>query len=259
MPRAWSYFNPRTPCGVRPGRTARKGETPYFNPRTPCGVRLGVGHILYGLLHFNPRTPCGVRRRGCRSRRARRIFQSTHPVRGATVCAAVTCGFEEFQSTHPVRGATCRRHGGGRGAEISIHAPRAGCDTRCAWSARQSSNFNPRTPCGVRLGVQPLTSASSSISIHAPRAGCDHGKRPHARGAQGFQSTHPVRGATAKERRKFIGLLSLFHKTSLPSGILAPNPHTASRTERHFSVRSTRGIHVHFGFAPQIMSTPSGS
>ena len=165
MPRAWSYFNPRTPCGVRPGRTARKGETPYFNPRTPCGVRLGVGHILYGLLHFNPRTPCGVRRRGCRSRRARRIFQSTHPVRGATVCAAVTCGFEEFQSTHPVRGATCRRHGGGRGAEISIHAPRAGCDTRCAWSARQSSNFNPRTPCGVRQRKSAENSSDYCLSF----------------------------------------------------------------------------------------------
>ena len=233
-----------------------------------------------------------------------------------------------FQSTHPVRGAT--RSGSGClrcRSRISIHAPRAGCD-----AAREGdlmsilSYFNPRTPCGVRpasprprprrppISIHAPRSgcdygafvalALAGISIHAPRAGCDEHLRRYARierqfqsthpvrgattpetpaerdkpyfnprtpcgvrlnsiimealGGE-FQSTHPVRGATAKERRKSIGLLSLFHKTSLPSGVLAQNPQTASRTERHFSVRSPRGIHVHFGFAPQIMSTPSGS
>ena len=57
-----SYFNPRTPCGVRrymeevedeqdaisihaplagcdPGRSCRCSQERYFNPRTPCGVR----------------------------------------------------------------------------------------------------------------------------------------------------------------------------------------------------------------------------
>ena len=34
------YFNPRTPCGVRPARYDRYDLLPYFNPRTPCGVRL---------------------------------------------------------------------------------------------------------------------------------------------------------------------------------------------------------------------------
>ena len=33
-----------------------------------------------------------------------------------------------FQSTHPVRGATRDRGFAGAGSQISIHAPREGCD-----------------------------------------------------------------------------------------------------------------------------------
>ena len=32
-------FNPRTPCGVRPGLLCVAWNIPCFNPRTPCGVR----------------------------------------------------------------------------------------------------------------------------------------------------------------------------------------------------------------------------
>ena len=35
-------------------------------------------------------------------------------------------------------------------AEISIHAPLAGCDTPPSWRSTTPSDFNPRTPCGVR-------------------------------------------------------------------------------------------------------------
>ena len=52
-------FNPRTPCGVR--RTGRRG-TDDFNPRTPCGVRHVTQSWWAACPYFNPRTPCGVRR-----------------------------------------------------------------------------------------------------------------------------------------------------------------------------------------------------
>ena len=366
-----SYFNPRTPCGVRRFRRWRLLAPPYFNPRTPCGVRRvqeaarqqeidisihapragcdhahhrAVGHAVISIhapragcdvrrvwrvcfQNFNPRTPCGVRRALPLAPTADQVFQSTHPVRGATRHTERRRSWASFQSTHPVRGATLTRCGvsssqndfnprtpcgvrRGRvgaalpGDHISIHAPRAGCDapiTRLDAVCRQFQSTHPvRGATSVMLTTRAALSFQSThpvrgatlpcspvstpyvISIHAPRAGCDVFINIYAgyddkfqsthpvRGAtrwrgtisanrNGFQSTHPVRGATAKERRKSIGLLSLFHKTSLPSGVLAQNPQTASRTERHFSVRSTRGIHVHFGFAPQIMSTPSGS
>ena len=78
---------------------------------------------------------------------------------------------------------------------ISIHAPLAGCDTRQLLRAVDSYDFNPRTPCGVRLAragkkdpekdFNPRTPcgvrraalvslpARHGISIHAPLAGCD--------------------------------------------------------------------------------------
>ena len=53
------------------------------------------------------------------------IFQSTHPVRGATITVTGTATYvNPFQSTHPVRGATV----------ITRHAVIA------------MLNFNPRTP-----------------------------------------------------------------------------------------------------------------
>ena len=126
-------------------------------------------------------------------------FQSTRPVRGATCilyCYIVTliisihaprAGRDEhispwcwwitiFQSTRPVRGATCGGAAAEPGGGISIHAPRAGRD-------RQHPALD-----GIQTPV---------ISIHAPRAGRDS-DTSSARNSEGrFQSTRPVRGATA--------------------------------------------------------------
>ena len=126
------------------------------------------------MVYFNPRTPCGVRLAGLPSRRCMPLFQSTHPLRGATASMRSTsispinfnprtpCGvrlmnervnitLEGFQSTHPLRGATDSKRLFLRGYEISIHAPLAGCDVR----GRRD-----------RRGL-------FHISIHAPLAGCD--------------------------------------------------------------------------------------
>ncbi|OQM67390.1 hypothetical protein B5784_0503 [Bifidobacterium bifidum] len=51
------------------------------------------------------------------------VFQSTHPVRGASLTATVSPSGVLFQSTHPVRGASAR----GLGKTYGM-------------------NFNPRTP-----------------------------------------------------------------------------------------------------------------
>ena len=59
-------FNPRTPCGVRPGRACAIVSANSFNPRTPCGVRR---------LRVVPLQPCNG-------------FQSTHSLRSATVSAS---------------------------------------------------------------------------------------------------------------------------------------------------------------------------
>ena len=83
--------------------------------------------------HFNPRTPCGVRR-------------ELH---------ALLLEIVEFQSTHPLRGATVITSDVATLGCISIHAPLAGCDCRRSLCLRRAGNFNPRTPCGVRLCASP--------------------------------------------------------------------------------------------------------
>ena len=55
-----------------------------FNPRTPCGVRRRVGTGKAHGRYFNPRTPCGVRHDESCDGAWLLIFQSTHPLRGAT-------------------------------------------------------------------------------------------------------------------------------------------------------------------------------
>ena len=57
------------------------------------------------------------------------------------------------------------------------------------------SNFNPRTPRGVRLYCF-LNPFIRSISIHAPLAGCDPASKYYI-STNAFQSTHPSRGATS--------------------------------------------------------------
>ena len=59
----------------------------------------------------------------------KQVFQSTHPLRGATLPEVNHKDQNTiFQSTHPLRGATRRGAGKGNGRKISIHAPLAGCD-----------------------------------------------------------------------------------------------------------------------------------
>ena len=125
------------------------------------------------------------------------LFQSTHPVRGATATCRHTpemhaisihapregCDpparttvpvFHVFQSTHPVRGATHVHSVGVATCEIfqSTH-PVRGATTFC----------HSLSPCGY-------------ISIHAPREGCDVSPMAYSTASERFQSTHPVRGAT---------------------------------------------------------------
>ena len=101
-------------------------------------------------------------------------FQSTHPVWGATLSVQNVKGLGTFQSTHPVWGATPHIAPQKFFTKlISIHAPRVGCDGgRCPCFCR-AWDFNPRTPCGVRLPHIIGRHGLGDISIHAPRVGCD--------------------------------------------------------------------------------------
>ena len=77
-----------------------------FNPRSPCGERRGKPYTTDYKHNFNPRSPCGERH----------LFQKGF-------------GFLfRFQSTLPMRGATVSYVGMQKALMISIHAPHAGSD-----------------------------------------------------------------------------------------------------------------------------------
>ena len=118
---------------------------------------------------FNSRTPCGVRHRSPITPPTPSLFQFTHPVRGAT---AVTADVVEV-------------------GEVSIHAPRAGCDDHIDHSGAKFARFNSRTPCGVRPDAPPR-GAGSSRSFNS-RTPC--GVRPvcqlHWRAPRCFNSRTP--------------------------------------------------------------------
>ena len=185
--------------------------------------------------HFNPRSPCGERPNLAPFLSSSFVFQSTLPVRGATIIRCVVNLHRlRFQSTLPVRGATCRLYRDAQRFAISIHAPRAGSDTQLRRADRQKGHFNPRSPCGERH-LDSIGSTKRYISIHAPRAGSDHisivlsscnvyfnprspcGERrlyAESRLAEyKFQSTLPVRGATA---RRPGATVTLIFQSTLP-------------------------------------------
>ena len=77
------------------------------------------------------------------------LFQSTHPLRGATAKDTDSTTNKQFQSTHPLRGAT---HPGASGM----------------YNLR---NFNPRTPCGVRPRYLTISSRTVKFQSTHPLRG----------------------------------------------------------------------------------------
>ena len=204
-------FNPRTPCGVRQEHKPPNTFAAQFQSTHPLrgathSVRAVSHHALISIHaplagcdlcrrfnascigYFNPRTPCGVRLARPAAMTGCAGFQSTHPLRGATSSSTRMRGTGTFQSTHPLRGATIPPSETVVRMAISIHAPLAGCDAARAPTSFRSSHFNPRTPCGVRPG-QPCAKLD----------------------LQGFQSTHPLRGAT--QTHAVVDLVQIFQST----------------------------------------------
>ena len=97
--------------------------------------------------------------------------------------------------THTGRDAT--KEATGIKHEISIHAPHTGRDSGRCIAIASPMNFNPRAPYGAR----PLGRYYNGvISIHAPHTGRDYRAASCSRVASVFQSTRPIRGATAQSR-----------------------------------------------------------
>ena len=194
----------------RAGRDSQFAEGGHqvkdFNPRAPCGARREFCLQGLQLIPISIHAPRAGRDETGEAIPALTLqFQSTRPVRGATASAleplprdaisihapragrdftteAQAEAYIKFQSTRPVRGATGGLQAGNIQQKISIHAPRAGRDTDKPETFKGNIYFNPRAPCGAR----PYDNVGGYIEPL-------------------FQSTRPVRGATA--------LSSLIHES----------------------------------------------
>ena len=112
---------------------------------------------------------------------------------------------DRFQSTHPLRGATAPQEIMPHVEAISIHAPLAGCDQAVVdkkQDRRHISIHAPLAGCDFWLLSRE---AWIQISIHAPLAGCDLINSVNKEKVKSFQSTHPLRGATAPAAGKLLG------------------------------------------------------
>ena len=102
-----------------------------------------------------------------------------------------------FQFTHPGRGATTSEHGLTTIWQVSIHAPREGCDCPKDSKVAYRARFNSRTPGGVR----PTRSVRAMFAIEFQFTHPGRGATVFALVPPRFvlfQFTHPGRGATAR-------------------------------------------------------------
>jgi len=235
------HFNPRTPCGVRLRSVPLISANSIFQSTHPVWGATDLNFCSETLYQFQSTHPVWGATLNGERHISPSIFQSTHPVWGATfsiidnislrrfqsthpVWGATTSGYSAycscvFQSTHPVWGATCCHVGFNKVLNISIHAPRVGCDhiplhhqyycrisihaprVGCDSMARltlpRSTHFNPRTPCGVRrLPGREFDSGNTDFNPRTP-CGVRHDISRFLQSIYQFQSTHPVWGATS--------------------------------------------------------------
>ena len=177
-------------------------------PRVGCDAASDAGFPRG--INFNPRTPGGVRlcARQLGGRKAVR-FQSTHPGWGATKYRhSLGWAYVYFNPRTPggVR-LSARFFVSSSMIEISIHAPRVGCDP-----ALKTDNIQ-----------------APFISIHAPRVGCDGCSISYSSCPVTFQSTHPGWGAT-HERKDGNKVVNDFNPRT-PGGVRLrfPYHHNARR------------------------------
>ena len=180
-------------------RADSSGNTHYISihaPLTGCDNALDCFETY--CLDFNPRTPYGMRHTVLRHVLPFFLFQSTHPLRDATVFVGASVPSNDISIHAPLTGcdktlatffATPKA--------ISIHAPLTGCDLGDIYNAIhaiQISIHAPLTGCDHKWFM--LFKIGLTISIHAPLTGCDRVTISKQTTILTFQSTHPLRDAT---------------------------------------------------------------
>ena len=145
-----------------------------FNPRSPCGERPGFaiscifGSVFQSTLSLRRATLHKQHRRGWLE------FQSTLSLRRATPIMLSPLQVRAFQSTLSLRRATRRGPSMQRSSSLfqSTLSLRRATDSQCRQQYTRRY-FNPRSPCGERRWALPGSPFPREISIHALLAESD--------------------------------------------------------------------------------------
>ena len=121
--------------------------------------------------HFNPRSPCGERPESEYGSITARIFQSTLPVRGATLQPLPESSQPCISIHAPRAGSDVADRRDLQIQKISIHAPRAGSDMVYVDNGKDYRGFQSTLPVRGATGHLCHNALPELISIHAPRAG----------------------------------------------------------------------------------------
>ena len=205
-------FNPRAPCGARPGSEQAPGFENCISIHAPRAGR------------DIPQTMAGM---------SPAIFQSTRPVRGATGERSHEPGQGHISIHAPRAGRDHLEGNRPEGWTISIHAPRAGRDKLTGLVQGSNIIFQSTRPVRGATGKPVCGERPYPISIHAPRAGRDFRDTRSCRPRPTFQSTRPVRGAT----------VVVFH--FLQMGAISIHAPRAGRDPGHPLRRSSHQISIH--------------
>ena len=123
----FQFTHPGRGATVLSSEVSQADKVSIHAPREGCDLLCFVCPSRTSVSIHAPREGCDTN--SATSVRDFLLFQFTHPGRGATPTAkALTQIGRQFQFTHPGRGATCVEVDLSALDQVSIHAPREGCD-----------------------------------------------------------------------------------------------------------------------------------
>ena len=183
------------------------------------------------------------------------VFQSTHPVRGATNLQPPLWRTTEISIHAPREGCDGAWRVHAQRGGISIHAPREGCDGTFSNVGSAVTEFQSTHPVRGATFEALSNTQSDTISIHAPREGCDVREGDIFVAKDLFQSTHPVRGATDPYWTRWSG--EAFQSTHPVRGATMPFMLIPSAVTEFQSTHPVRGATAGMDFASQDTDTPT--
>ncbi len=189
-----SIHAPRAGSDCKEARRDRDTHISIHAPR--AGSDSQVAKSLQSREYFNPRSPCGERRALAQMSDVTDRFQSTLPVRGATMPKGWLVPVPLiFQSTLPVRGATLQRRFAAMRKQFQSTLPVRGA-TATILIPVGTEEFQSTLP--VRGATVSMGDAMSVELFQStlPVRGATSTRCRSTSKACGFQSTLPVRGAT---------------------------------------------------------------